>query len=825
VPNWDALADIDVELVVRDLLSAEWKTHVESFRRGPDGGIDLRVAGPSGPPLNLSQDNRVIVQVKHYPNATLSRLRSAFAKEARRNLIGSNVRYIPVTTAKLSPETKRQISEVFYPHVRETDVIGREDLEALLARHSDIERRHLRLWLTDTVTLEAILHSRQRWLQNQTLQEIRQQASLLVPTRHLKLASSILDSEGAVILAGPPGVGKTSTALLLLANYLKSGWDLLVAVEDLGEIEGIRNNDKRQLVYYDDFLGSSLQTAFLSGKNEDRRIVGLLENAKINPNLRLVLTTREYVLSAARRVHPRLSDEQVDLTRVLVDASELDAFERAEVLYRHIYFSACRPILDGRANSRRLWLPVLMHPAFNPRLVKMYVAAASRDAQVRKPPSVTEFARELRRTLDDPAELWHSIYDDHLSETQRQLLITCATCPEFVILDDLLTLTSGWVSGEPNVQSKSQWRTDLRALDGDFLSITTITVREITGSIVSFANTSIASYVLLRLRSDVNTILGLLSHAVLFEQVERLWVISLSHFDLSGNYLNSDINLEAEYRAEREQEIFEDLPLVPISEIDIARLRDEFKNATLRTFGAGAYSRHPSLGVIPERWLRMSAPLALRLPQVYDIANILKIDDNDFADSMVRPFIDYVANNRGEPHHVLAAVRAIYSGTLTSWSRHKTDIRSVADGYFLNNLVDGQDFLDTIEYLRIVQAEELLDELRPKLVEAIEGYAFTEAPLYRIMGSASTEIDLIITSFRQAADIIGLNVSKQLTGLRAALAEMVKTSDVKPFFPPVARNSEPRPARAERGDVSRSAALSAAGLLSKGDRSTGRTRA
>ena len=173
------------------------------------------------------------------------------------------MRYIPATTAKLSPKTKRQISELFHPYVRQADVIGRDDLEALLARHSLVERRHIRLWLTDTATLEAVLHARQHFLQSQVLQDLSQYASLLVPTRHFELAQSILESEGAVILAGPPGVGKTATALLLLATQFHNNWEILAAVENLGEVEAVRNRNIQQVIYYDDFLGSSLQTAFL----------------------------------------------------------------------------------------------------------------------------------------------------------------------------------------------------------------------------------------------------------------------------------------------------------------------------------------------------------------------------------------------------------------------------------------------------------------------------------------------------------------------------------------------------------------------------------
>jgi hypothetical protein len=820
MPNWDALADLDVEILIRDLLSAEWNLHVESFRRGPDEGIDLRAAGPSGPPLNLKPADQIVVQVKHYPNATSSRLRSVFAKEAQRNIIGPGIRYIPATTAKLSPKTKRQISEIFQPHVRQTDVIGRDDLESLLARHPAVERRHLRLWLTDTATLEAVLHARQRLLQNQVLQEMRQQASLLVSTRHLKLAEAILESEGAVILAGPPGVGKTSAALLLLATQIKSGWEILAAVDNLSEVEAVRSSTNKQVIYYDDFLGSSLHTAFLSGKNEDRRIVGLLEQAKLDPNLRLILTTREYVLAAARKVHPRLGDDHLDFARVLVDASDLDVFERSEILYRHIYFSTCRPILEDHTNSPNLWLPVLTHPAFNPRLAKMFVAALSRQSGHRHVPTAIEFTSELVSALNDPGELWRNIYDDHLSRSQQQLLETCATLPVSIALSDLLTLTSYWTENETNdPQLDARRRADLRVLDGDFLSVTTLTIGNVTDSLISFANTSIASYVLLRLSTDAETVLKLVEHAAIFEQVEQLWRLSERYSYSAEGSSWAGRTFEVEYTAEREQEIFDDAPGAGISEADSVRFRHAFRDAIIRTYETGRYDWHPSLGVMPKRWLRTPAPLARRLPIIHRIAEVLNLgDDRELANSVIDPFINYVARGRGEAEGVLNAIESIFSSNLSSWSRRKADIRPVADEYFLSDFIDGQDFLDAIEYLFIVGKEQLLSKIRPKLITAIMRYASTEEAMYRLSSPMHGELDLVIGEFNEAAEIMGITVSMQLAELRIALRKIAESiAEARSYnYSRPRSNYESIPAKAERGDVSRSAAREAARLLCPG---------
>jgi hypothetical protein len=145
----------------------------------------------------------------------------------------------------------------------------------------------------------------------------------------------------------------------------------------------------------------------------------------------------------------------------------------------------------------------------------------------------------------------------------------------------------------------------------------------------------------------------------------------------------------------------------------------------MRTYRTGRYDMHPSLGITPKRWLRTSTPIAWRFPLIYRIARVLHLDDDEtFADAVISALIDYISEGRGEAAAVLAAIGSLYSGYLRSWSLRNSDVRAVADEYFLSRLVDGRDFLDAIEYLKLVDGAELFIELRSKLISAIAGYFF-----------------------------------------------------------------------------------------------------
>ena len=57
--NFSTLNDKDLEELALDLLNAQLKLDLQSFKVGIDGGVDLRHSTPKN-------DNSIVVQVKHY---------------------------------------------------------------------------------------------------------------------------------------------------------------------------------------------------------------------------------------------------------------------------------------------------------------------------------------------------------------------------------------------------------------------------------------------------------------------------------------------------------------------------------------------------------------------------------------------------------------------------------------------------------------------------------------------------------------------------------------------------------------------------------------
>jgi hypothetical protein len=214
MPNYDfrSLSSYDFELLSRDLLQQELGIRLESFAPGPDGGVDFRFRSP---------DHEIIVQCKHYAEWD-ALYRVLKKKEARKVSRIKPTRYILAVSTPLTPHRKDQILSVLRPYCHGTsDIFGREDLNNLLGTHSEVERDHVKLWLTSEAVLTRFLQAGIWGDSELTLQRIRERTCRYVSNPSLPRARKILSKHHYCIIAGIPGIGKTTLAEILLIEYVE----------------------------------------------------------------------------------------------------------------------------------------------------------------------------------------------------------------------------------------------------------------------------------------------------------------------------------------------------------------------------------------------------------------------------------------------------------------------------------------------------------------------------------------------------------------------------------------------------------------------------
>jgi hypothetical protein len=489
VQDFGELSDYDFEQVVADLLAAEWQVRVETFPRGRDGGVDLRVIGPTSAPLNIPAQKELTVQCKHMPGAAMPQLRSHLRAEATNDVVNTAYRYVFATSARLTRLNKQEIVKIYGGRISETDIYGRNDVDDLLRRHPEVVRANMKLWLASGTALQAFLGQVEALRSNALRAELQQLRSRLVWTSVAAVARQMVRQYGVCILAGAPGVGKTTTARILLLQFMSEGWQPVVAVSDVRELEQQVIPGTKQILFFDDFLGVfSLESKLAGG--HDAALVRLIRLVEKDADKIFVLTTREYILRQAQQTYENLSDEIFAVAKHLVRIEELTTAERTHIMYNQLYYSQLRPAVIADHGCRAKCAKLTGHKNYNPRLVEMAIAAAVRDLGLRPNRLISESSLAdrltgrnidipalIRKALDSPVRMWEHVLLRQLNELHRLVLVTRLSLGSAPVrMADLLRAAAGVCIAFGRTPSALDLDMALAVLDSDFLTVTRETV-------------------------------------------------------------------------------------------------------------------------------------------------------------------------------------------------------------------------------------------------------------------------------------------------------------------------------------------------------------
>ncbi|MBA9900207.1 nSTAND3 domain-containing NTPase [Burkholderia cepacia] len=510
--NYEALSPQDFEEVSRDLLQAEWNVALEAFKEGRDGGIDLRYATSPG--------NTVIVQCKHYAKSGFAALLRHLADSERPKIANLNPdRYVIVTTVGLTPGNKQSILQALSPYVKSpSDVFGANDLDGLLAKHPNVERANFKLWLTSASVIGRILHNAEVCQTEFEVERIRQRLPRFVQNQAYPRAKDILETARILVISGPPGIGKTTLAEMLLYSSLEEGYEPVVIQSEISEGKRLYRRESRQIFYYDDFLGQTFlgDRREYFGQNQDRAVVDFMEMVKRSSDSKFILTTREHILSSAIDLSERLDSSTVIRNRIVLELADYSFGDRARILYNHLYFSELSKAHKCEMLRGDFFLRVIRHPHFNPRLIE-WLADLSR---VRSVPAA-DYQRYVEDLLDNPERIWDHAYRTQIPEAGRCLLLALYTDGGASLhgLSFCFSELRGARAKRYNQQTEpNEFKTHLKILEGGFVAIGTRGV--------GFLNPSIKGYVGSVILGDPETYADIFNSAIRFKQIATLWRLS-----------------------------------------------------------------------------------------------------------------------------------------------------------------------------------------------------------------------------------------------------------------------------------------------------------
>ena len=171
-------------------------------------------------------------------------------------------------------------------------------LNNLLGVHPEIESQHYKLWLASRAILDRVLHNASLTQSEFKVRQVYDQIRRYVPNNAYPRALTMLRENRVVVLSGPPGVGKTTLANMLLYEHLERGYQAILVQHDVEEGLRLIQQGVPQIFYFDDFMGATFlgDPASAFDRNGDRSILDFLAVVRASTHARLVLTTREHTL-------------------------------------------------------------------------------------------------------------------------------------------------------------------------------------------------------------------------------------------------------------------------------------------------------------------------------------------------------------------------------------------------------------------------------------------------------------------------------------------------------------------------------------------------
>jgi hypothetical protein len=507
---FEALSPYDFEQLVQDLIHAQWGVQVESFMAGRDEGIDLRI-------LARRSDQRTIVQCKHYAKSGFSNLLAKMKEEKKKVAMLAPQRYLLATTVPMSPDRKDKLVDALTPWLHDAaDILGAEDLVQMLRSHPEVERAHYKLWMNSTAVLERILNNDVLVRTTGYVEDIRRKSQIYVKNDSFSEAHERLNQDHVCIIAGAPGVGKTTLAEILLVHMMAAKFEPVIISADVSEGDRMYIPGKPQVFLYDDFLGRSSSFEKL-GKNEDDRLLRFMERVQRSENKRFILTTREYLLSQARADFERLDNSRIDLAKLVLDVASYTRLHRAHILYNHLYFSSLSTEALDSVVRTKAYRQVIQHENYLPRLVEDAVTLAQRQAV-----PADEFPTYLVDAFERPEELWRNILEQQFGRSEQVLLLMLLAigAPE-----TLRTLEECYFSVQSS-ERLARFEDAFRAVEG-----TAVLVRSSIFAndkpMVDFMNPGVQDAVIDRLGSRPDLLRVAILACRTFEQVLTLWAHSV----------------------------------------------------------------------------------------------------------------------------------------------------------------------------------------------------------------------------------------------------------------------------------------------------------
>ena len=409
--DFSTLNDKDFEELAVDLLSAEFSNRIERFKSGKDGGVDGRFFSING--------EEQIIQCKHWIKSGVNALIKSLSNTELAKVQKLNPqKYFLITSLSLSRENKIKIKDIFKDYIeKDNQILGKEDLNDLLKKHPDVERNHYKLWISSTTVLETIFNADVIGTSRYKLEEINSKSIKYVVTESHTEAIDMIEKNGSLIISGLPGIGKTTLADQICRSYLAQGFEFYYVEDSISSIEKVYKDEKSQIFYFDDFLGSNYLEAIYN--KEDSKIASFIRRIEKNKNKRFILTSRTNILNQGKRLSSAFYDQNINKNEYELVVGNLKPIDKAKILYNHIFFSNLSEDFIDELYINERYKEVINHKNYNPRVIS-FITDSQRLIEIEK----DSYWSYVLSVLEDPAQIWGNVFDRQTDDLSKDIMVT-----------------------------------------------------------------------------------------------------------------------------------------------------------------------------------------------------------------------------------------------------------------------------------------------------------------------------------------------------------------------------------------------------------------
>lgn len=385
-----------------------------TYRRGRDGGIDFK---------STNIQAKIIGQCKLYNPSNYNSFFANLKNEVKKCKRQKPSRYILCTNIKLSPSQAQEIYDLFEGYIiNEEDIVDGEKLNKYLGNkeYQHLLKVYSKLLVPNLQLVEQALDEIiNRKYYNKTasfLREIQKEHKLHHNTQMLKHCIDVLERNKIIILTGNPGVGKTTTAKMIVNYFINQKVKnvLFLSDTDFIEIEGLYQDN--QIIVVDDFWGQNFSPEHKDGSRL-RNFNRIINDFKESENRYLVLTSREYIIQEVLSHAEHETQKILDTDKFIVNLDGFSHDDKARIFLNHLLYYDFEKAFFNKLEYSDTLENIIEHSNYSPRHIEYFIRYLYHSNG-----DINNFYSLFIKYLNNPTDYWNENFK-RLNGTSKLILL------------------------------------------------------------------------------------------------------------------------------------------------------------------------------------------------------------------------------------------------------------------------------------------------------------------------------------------------------------------------------------------------------------------